>query len=72
MLRELGYEVGSGVMIGIPGQSYDDLAGDLELFRELSLDMIGVGPFLMHPETPLADPQQQPVAPPGEQGRPRS
>ena len=67
MLRELGYEVGSGVMIGIPGQSYDDLAGDLELFRELNLDMIGVGPFLMHPETPLADPRQQPAAPPGEQ-----
>jgi biotin synthase len=67
MLRELGYEVGSGVMIGIPGQSYEDLAGDLELFRELNLDMIGVGPFLMHPETPLADPQQQPVAPLGEQ-----
>ncbi len=67
VLRELGYEVGSGVMIGIPGQSYDDLAGDLELFRELNLDMIGVGPFLMHPETPLADPQQQPVASPDEQ-----
>jgi biotin synthase len=67
MLRELGYEVGSGVMIGIPGQSYDDLAGDLELFRDLNLDMIGVGPFLMHPETPLADPQQQPAVPPGEQ-----
>ena len=66
-LRELGYEVGSGVMIGIPGQSYDDLARDLELFRELNLDMIGVGPFLMHPQTPLADPQQQPEAPPGEQ-----
>ena len=67
VLRELGYEVGSGVMIGIPGQTYDDLAGDLELFRELNLDMIGVGPFLMHPETPLADPRQQPVAAPGEQ-----
>ena len=67
ILRRLGYEVGSGVMIGIPGQGYDDLAGDLELFRELNLDMIGVGPFLMHPETPLADPQQQPVAAPGEQ-----
>ncbi len=67
MLRDLGYEVGSGVMIGIPGQSYDDLAGDLELFRELNLDMIGVGPFLMHPETPLADPLQQPAAPAGEQ-----
>jgi len=67
VLRDLGYEVGSGVMIGIPGQSYDDLAHDLELFRELNLDMIGVGPFLMHPDTPLADPEQQPVAPPGEQ-----
>src|SRR5208282_5728925 len=66
-LRGLGYEVGSGVMIGIPGQSYNDLAGDLELFRELNLNMIGVGPFLMHPATPLADPQQQPLAPPGEQ-----
>ncbi len=66
-LRRLGYEVGSGVMIGIPGQSFDDLAGDLELFRALNLDMIGVGPFLMHPETPLADPQQQSVAAPGEQ-----
>jgi len=52
-LRQLGYEVGSGVMIGIPGQTYDDLARDVEMFRTLDLDMIGVGPFLMHPETPL-------------------
>ena len=53
LLRGLGYEVGSGVMIGIPGQTYADLARDLELFRELDLDMIGVGPFLPHPATPL-------------------
>jgi biotin synthase len=52
-LREMGYEIGSGVMIGIPGQTYDDLAADLELFRDLDLDMIGVGPFIAHPETPL-------------------
>jgi len=52
-LRELGYEVGSGVMIGIPGQTYEDLAADIELFRTLDLDMIGVGPFLPHPDTPL-------------------
>lgn len=52
-LRENGYEVGSGVMVGIPGQTYEDLAKDLELFGELDLDMIGVGPFLPHPETPL-------------------
>jgi biotin synthase len=52
-LGPLGYEVGSGVMIGIPGQSYADLASDLELFRELDLDMIGVGPFIAHPATPF-------------------
>ena len=59
-LRQLGYEVGSGVMIGIPGQSYEDLAADIALFRELDLDMIGVGPYLPHPDTPLGDPQLQP------------
>jgi biotin synthase len=53
-LRELGYEVGSGVMIGIPGQSYEDLADDILLFAKLDLDMIGVGPYLPHPQTPLA------------------
>jgi biotin synthase len=52
-LGPLGYEVGSGVMIGIPGQSYEDLANDLELFRDLDLDMIGVGPFIAHPATPF-------------------
>jgi biotin synthase len=59
-LRGLGYEVGSGVMIGIPGQSYASLARDIELFRELDLDMIGVGPFLPHPETPLGGAQPLP------------
>lgn len=53
VLRELGFEVGSGVMVGIPGQTFEDLARDIELFRELDLDMIGVGPFLPHPDTPL-------------------
>jgi biotin synthase len=53
VLRDLGYEVGSGVMIGIPGQSWDDLADDLELMRTLDLDMIGVGPYIPHLETPM-------------------
>ena len=65
-LRRLGYEVGSGVMIGIPGQTYDDLADDIELFGRLNLDMIGVGPYLPHPETPLADREAYPDCP----GRP--
>ena len=66
-LRELGYEVGSGVMIGIPGQTYDDLARDIELFGELELDMIGVGPFLLHPDTPLGDRSFRPYVPSDEQ-----
>lgn len=51
VLRQLGYQVGSGVMIGFPGQTFETLADDLLLFQALDLDMIGVGPFLIHPET---------------------
>jgi biotin synthase len=54
-LREMGYEIGSGVMVGIPGQSYDSLAQDILRFAQLDLDMIGVGPFIPHPDTPLGD-----------------
>ena len=60
LLREIGYEVGSGIMVGIPGQSYLSLARDLELFAELRLDMIGLGPFLAHPDTPLGAPGVEP------------
>jgi biotin synthase len=66
-LRELGYEVGSGVMIGIPGQTYDDLAADVERFAALDLDMIGVGPYLVHPETPLGRSNGRPVVAPEDQ-----
>jgi biotin synthase len=66
-LRDMGYEIGSGVMIGIPGQTYADLAGDVELFAELDLDMIGVGPYLVHPNTPLGDPDFCPMIIEGEQ-----
>jgi biotin synthase len=52
-LRRLGYEVGTGILIGIPGQTLDDLAGDLERLRTLDPDMIGSGPFIPHPDTPL-------------------
>ncbi|MCR4411798.1 MAG: [FeFe] hydrogenase H-cluster radical SAM maturase HydE [Thermoguttaceae bacterium] len=57
-IRALGYEVGSGVMIGIPGQTYEDLAADIAMFARLDLDMIGVGPYLPHPETPLGAAQR--------------
>jgi biotin synthase len=54
-------------MIGIPGQTYDDLANDIELFARLDLDMIGVGPYLPHPNTPLANRRAWPDAPNGRQ-----
>jgi biotin synthase len=66
-LREMGYEVGSGVMIGIPGQTYADLARDILLFAELDLDMIGVGPYLPHPATPLGNTGSMPLPPDEEQ-----
>ncbi|MHB8771236.1 MAG: [FeFe] hydrogenase H-cluster radical SAM maturase HydE [Syntrophales bacterium] len=66
-LRAMGYEIGSGVMVGIPGQTYDDLARDIELFRALDLDMIGVGPFIPHPATPLGAALGREVAPAGKQ-----
>lgn len=53
-LRQLGYQVGSGAMVGLPGQDAEDIAGDILLYKELSLDMIGIGPFIAHPHTPLA------------------
>ncbi len=54
-LRRLGYQVGSGVMIGLPGQNLEMLADDLLFLQSLELDMIGVGPFIPHPSTPLSE-----------------
>lgn len=53
ILRKLDYQVGSGVMIGLPGQSSAQLADDIEFFRKMDLDMIGMGPFLPHHDTPM-------------------
>lgn len=52
-LKELGYQLGSGCMIGIPGQTPDTLARDLELMKELDIDMCGMGPFIPHAQTPM-------------------
>ncbi len=53
MLRELGYQVGAGIMAGLPGQSPESMARDILLFARLGLDMVGNGPFIPHPRTPL-------------------
>ena len=65
--RALGYEIGSGVMVGIPGQSYESLADDIMLFRELDLEMVGVGPYIAHPDTPLGREAAALSLPAGEQ-----
>ena len=54
-LKELGYEVGTGSLVGLPNQTLESLADDILFFRELDADMIGIGPFIAHPATPLAD-----------------
>jgi biotin synthase len=53
-LRDLGFEIGTGVMVGIPGQTWDTLANDIWTFRAYDMDMIGIGPYLPSPRTPLA------------------
>lgn len=57
MIKELGYEVGSGIMVGLPGQTVESIAGDLLYLKDLGVDMAGIGPFIPHPDTPLANEQ---------------
>jgi biotin synthase len=54
-IREMGYETGSGVMVGIPGQTWSSLGEDIRWFQRLDLDMIGCGPYVPHKETPLGE-----------------
>lgn len=53
LLRKTGYQVGTGVMIGLPFQTLDDLAGDLLFIKQYDIDMIGMGPYIEHEDTPL-------------------
>ena len=52
-LRRLGIQTGGGFMVGLPGETLELLADNILLCRDLDLDMIGLGPFLPHPDTPL-------------------
>ena len=53
-LRRCGYQVGTGVMSALPGQTPEDLARDIVFFGDRDVDMIGMGPYIPHPDTPLA------------------
>ena len=56
-LKELGFETGTGCLVGLPSQTDENLAQDILFFKELDADMIGLGPFIPCPETPLAKEQ---------------
>lgn len=56
-LKELGYETGTGCLVGLPGQSIESLADDILFFKELDADMVGIGPFIPHCQTPLKNEQ---------------
>ncbi len=54
-LKEIGFQVGAGFMVGSPSQTTEHLIADLRFLQELKPDMIGIGPFLSHRDTPFAD-----------------
>lgn len=52
-LKEIGYQVGTGVMIGLPFQTMEHLANDLLFMKQIDIDMVGMGPYIEHEDTPL-------------------
>jgi len=53
-LKEIGYQVGAGLMVGSPYQTTENLVEDIRFLQDLKPDMIGIGPFLKHADTPFA------------------
>ena len=54
-LKEIGYQVGCGFMVGSPNQTPDTLLKDIKFIRDFKPEMVGIGPFIPHPDTPLKD-----------------
>lgn len=54
-LKSLAFETGTGCLVGLPGQTIESLADDILFFKEIGADMVGIGPFIAHPDTPLKD-----------------
>jgi biotin synthase len=52
-IKKLGYEVGSGIMVGLPGQTLESIAKDIVYLKSIPVDMAGIGPFIYHPGTPI-------------------
>ncbi len=62
-LREAGFQVGTGVMIGIPGQTIDMLVQDIRFFQSMDIDMIGMGPYISHHQSCMYDKSMMDVEP---------
>lgn len=60
-LKKIGYQVGSGFMVGSPFQTLENLVADLRFLQELQPDMIGIGPYITHAETPFKDYESGPL-----------
>jgi biotin synthase len=56
-IRDLGYELGSGCLVGLPNQTLESLADDILFFKKIGVDMAGIGPFIPNEDTPLKDEQ---------------
>jgi len=54
-LRKIGFQVGAGNIVGLPGQTIEDLAKDILFFQDFQPDMVNIGPFIPHKQTPLKD-----------------
>ncbi len=54
-LKEIGYQVGCGFMVGSPGQTYAAIAEDMQFITELQPQMVGIGPFIPHHDTPFRE-----------------
>lgn len=54
-LKEIGFQVGAGFMVGLPGQGNKELVMDLVFLKELDPQMVGIGPFIPHKKTPLGE-----------------
>ncbi len=52
-LKRIGYQTGTGVMIALPFQTIDHLADDIIFMRDIDIDMVGMGPYIEHPDTPI-------------------
>ncbi len=53
LLKKVGYQTGTGVMVGLPNQAYEDLARDMLFMKDFDIDMCGMGPYIEHEQTPL-------------------